>query len=78
MTCEGKIFEANPGDFIIFTKGTEIIGEAVNAFNYITIHYPPLDMLIKDREKKFGLKEYKIRMKSPVGPIASFFLTVSH
>ena len=57
VTCEGETFEAHPGDFIIFTKGTEIIGEAVHAFDYITVHYPPLDVLIKDREKKFGIKK---------------------
>ena len=57
VTCEGKTFEAYPGDFIIFTKGTEIIGEAVNDFKYITIHYPPLDLLIKKREEKYGVKK---------------------
>ncbi|MBN1847279.1 MAG: cupin domain-containing protein [Deltaproteobacteria bacterium] len=57
VTCEGETYEAHPGDFIIFTKGTEIVGEAVNAFDYLTIHYPPLDILIKDREKRFGLKK---------------------
>jgi len=57
VECEGKTYEAYPGDFIIFPKGTEIVGQAVNEFTYITIHYPPLDLLIKDREKKFGLKK---------------------
>jgi len=56
VTCEGETFEAHAGDFIVFTKGTEIIGEAVNEFTYITVHYPPLDLLIKDREEKYGLK----------------------
>ena len=53
---DGKVYEAYPGDFIIFPKGTEIIGQAVNEFTYITFHYPPLDLLIKEREEKFGLK----------------------
>lgn len=57
VTCGDETFEAYPGDFVVFPKGTEIIGQAVNAFTYITVHYPPLDMLIKDREKKFGLKK---------------------
>jgi ethanolamine utilization protein EutQ (cupin superfamily) len=56
VTCEGRTYEAYPGDFIIFTKGTEIIGEAVNAFTYITVHFPPIDLLIKGREQKYGLK----------------------
>jgi ethanolamine utilization protein EutQ (cupin superfamily) len=54
VPCGGETFEANPGDFIIFTKGTEIIGEAVNAFTYITAHYSTFDPLIKDREKSSG------------------------
>jgi len=57
VTCGDETFEAYPGDFVVFPRGTEIIGQAVNAFTYITVHYPPLDMLIKDREKKFGLKK---------------------
>lgn len=56
VECGGKIYEAYPGDFIIFTKGTEIVGQAVNEFTYITFHFPPLDILIKEREKKYGLK----------------------
>ena len=56
VTCDGITYEAFPGDFVIFTKGTEIIGEAVNEFTYITVHFPPIDLLIKDREKKFGIK----------------------
>ncbi len=57
VTCEGETYEAYAGDFIIFPRGTEIVGEAVNEFTYITIHFPPLDLLIKDREKKFGVKK---------------------
>jgi ethanolamine utilization protein EutQ (cupin superfamily) len=57
VTCEGETFEANAGDFIVFTKGSEIVGEAVNAFTYITVHFPPLDLLIKEREKKYGVKK---------------------
>jgi ethanolamine utilization protein EutQ (cupin superfamily) len=57
ITCNGKTMEGYAGDFFIFPKGTEIIGEAVKEFTYITIHYPPLDLLIKDREKKYGLKK---------------------
>jgi len=57
VTCGEETFEAHPGDFVVFTKDTEIIGEAVNEFTYITVHYPPLDVLIKDREQKYGLKK---------------------
>ena len=57
ITYEGKVLEGTAGDFFIFPKGSEIIGEAVKDFVYITCHYPPLDLLIKDREKKYGLKK---------------------
>jgi hypothetical protein len=49
--------EGNAGDFIIFPKGSEIIGEAVNEFVYLTAHFPPLYVLIKEREKKYVIKE---------------------
>jgi len=49
--------EGYAGDFFIFPKGTEIIGQAVNEFEYITFHFPPLDVIMKEREKKFGLKK---------------------
>jgi hypothetical protein len=53
---ESQVMEGNAGDFIIFPKGSEIIGEAVNEFVYLTVHFPPLDVLIEEREKQFGLK----------------------
>ncbi|MBW2184422.1 MAG: DUF861 domain-containing protein [Deltaproteobacteria bacterium] len=57
ITCNGKTMEGYAGDFFIFPKGTEIIGQAVNEFEYITFHFPPLDVIMKEREKKFGLKK---------------------
>jgi len=57
ITCNGKTMDGHAGDFFIFPKGTEIIGHAINDFVYITCHYPPLDLMIKEREKKYGLKK---------------------
>jgi len=57
VTWEGKTLEAYPGDFIIFQKGTEVIMHAVNDFTFISVHFPPLDLLIKAREHKYGLKK---------------------
>jgi len=57
ITFEGRVMEGHAGDFFIFPKGSEIIGEAVNEFVYLTVHFPPLDLLIKEREKQFGLKK---------------------
>ena len=57
ITCNGKTMEGYSGDFFIFPKGTAIIGQAVNEFEYITFHFPPLDVIMKEREKKFGLKK---------------------
>ena len=56
ITYEGQVMEGNAGDFCISPKGSEIIGEAVNEFVYLTVHFSPLDVLIKEREKQFGLK----------------------
>jgi len=52
----GETLEGRAGDFFIFPKGSEIIGQAVNDFVYLTCHYPPLDLIIKQREEKYGLK----------------------
>jgi hypothetical protein len=53
---KGQIYEAVAGDFLISPMGEEIMWEVVNEVTYITCHYPPVDIIIKDREKKFGLK----------------------
>lgn len=37
----------------------EITWEVVNEVTYITCHTPAIDIIIKDREKKFGLKKNK-------------------
>ena len=57
VTSEEKTLEAYPGDFIIFPKGTEIILQAVNDLTFISVHFPPVDLLIKEREQKYGLKK---------------------
>ena len=31
----------------------------INEVTYITCHNPAIDIIIKDRGKKFGLKKYK-------------------
>jgi len=45
------------GDFLISPMGEEITWEVVNEVAYITCHTPPIDIIIKGREEKFGLKK---------------------
>ena len=54
---KGKTIEACPGDFLISPMGEEIIWEVVNEVTYITCHTPPVDIIIKERAEKFGLKK---------------------
>jgi len=56
---KGKTYEAYPGDFLISPMGEEIIWEVVNEVTYITCHTPPIDIIIKEREEKYGLKKQK-------------------
>lgn len=57
ITYKGQVLDGLPGDFFIFQEGEEIIWEIVKEVVYITCHYPPVDLIIKAREKKFGLKK---------------------
>lgn len=54
---KGKTYEAVAGDFMISPMGEEITWEVVNEVTYITCHTPPVDIIIKGREEKFGLKK---------------------
>jgi len=54
---KGQTFEAVAGDFLISPMGEEIIWEVVNEVIYITCHTPPVDIIIKEREEKYGLKK---------------------
>jgi quercetin dioxygenase-like cupin family protein len=54
---KGQTFEAVAGDFLISPMGEEIIWEVVNEVTYITCHTPPVDIIIKEREKKYGFKK---------------------
>lgn len=56
---KGQIYEAFPGDFLISPMDEEITWEVVKEVTYITCHTPAIDIIIKDREKKFGLKKNK-------------------
>ena len=57
ITSKGQVLDGLAGDFFIFQEGEEIIWEIVKEVVYITCHYPPVDLIIKAREKKFGLKK---------------------
>ena len=54
---KGKTYEAYPGDFLVSPMDEEIMWEVVNEVTYITCHTPPVDIIIKEREEKYGLKE---------------------
>jgi len=54
---KGQTYEAVAGDFLISPMGEEITWEVVNEVTYITCHTPPIDIIIKEREEKFGLKK---------------------
>jgi hypothetical protein len=54
---KGKTYEACPGDFLISPMDEEIMWEVVNEVTYITCHTPPVDIIIKEREEKYGVKE---------------------
>lgn len=58
---QGKTLDGYPGDFFIFQQGDDIMWEVINEVTYITCHYPPVDLIIKAREEKFGLKKDKKR-----------------
>jgi hypothetical protein len=54
---KGKTYEAYPGDFLVSPMDEEIMWEVVNEVTYITCHTPPVDIIIKEREEKYGLKK---------------------
>jgi uncharacterized cupin superfamily protein len=54
---KGQTIEAKPGDFLISPMGEEITWEVVNEVTYITCHTPPVDIIIKEREEKYGVKK---------------------
>jgi len=57
VTYKGQVLDGLAGDFFIFQEGEEIMWEVVKDVVYITCHYPPVDLIIRAREKKFGLKK---------------------
>ena len=57
ITYKGQTMDGVAGDFFIFPQGDEIMWEIVRDVVYITCHYPPVDLIIKAREQKFGLRQ---------------------
>lgn len=54
---KGQTHEAFPGDFLIAPMDEEITWEVVKEVTYITCHTPPVDIIIKERKEKYGLKK---------------------